>query len=249
MEAQGVPLAQMIGVAGGERVRLSDDVVVDVYPSQHSCVWSHEQMSESRRGLPRRPRPHLAGAAGALPRARRALRHARPRRAAPPAGQRPGRARRRRRARVPLPTRPTGSLFYQDTSGHWSGILRDLRPDVAILAAAGRGNIDGEPIQGSLAQFVGRQVDLLAPAPRLPRPSRRLAARLLASDRREADPRRDRARAARHRADRDRLRHGLSALQGIAELARVSARVQREGEARHRLAGCAQRGFSRATSR
>jgi L-ascorbate metabolism protein UlaG (beta-lactamase superfamily) len=58
---------------------------------------------------------------------------------------------------------PDGSLFYQDTSGHWSGILRDLRPDVAILAAAGRGNVDGEPIQGSLAQFVARQADLLRP--------------------------------------------------------------------------------------
>jgi hypothetical protein len=32
---------------------------------------------------------------------------------------------------------------------------------VAILAAAGRGNIDGEPIQGSLAQFVARQAKLL----------------------------------------------------------------------------------------
>jgi hypothetical protein len=42
-------------------------------------------------------------------------------------------------------------------------VLRDLRPDVAILAAAGRGNVDGEPIQGSLAQFVARQVDLLRP--------------------------------------------------------------------------------------
>src|SRR4030095_10752468 len=30
---------------------------------------------------------------------------------------------------------PAGSLFYQDTSGHWSGILRDLRPDVDSLAA------------------------------------------------------------------------------------------------------------------
>jgi L-ascorbate metabolism protein UlaG (beta-lactamase superfamily) len=58
---------------------------------------------------------------------------------------------------------PEGRLLYQDTSGHWSGILRDLRPDVAILAAAGRGNVDGEPIQGSLAQFVARQVDLLGP--------------------------------------------------------------------------------------
>ena len=58
---------------------------------------------------------------------------------------------------------PDGSVLYQDTSGHWSGVLRDLRADVAILAAAGGGNVDGEPIQGSLAQFVARQVDLLRP--------------------------------------------------------------------------------------
>jgi hypothetical protein len=58
---------------------------------------------------------------------------------------------------------PQGSLLYQDTSGCWTGILRDLRPDVAILAAAGRGNLDGDPIQGTLAQFVGRQADLLRP--------------------------------------------------------------------------------------
>ena len=41
--------------------------------------------------------------------------------------------------------------------------MRDLRPDVAILAAAGRGNIDGEPIQGSLAEFMAREADLLRP--------------------------------------------------------------------------------------
>jgi len=56
-----------------------------------------------------------------------------------------------------------GSLLYQDTSGHWSGILHNLRPDVAILAAAGRGTSDGEPIQGTLAQFMARQADLLRP--------------------------------------------------------------------------------------
>ena len=56
---------------------------------------------------------------------------------------------------------PDGSILYQDTSGHWSGILHDLRPDLAILAAAGRGNVDGEPIQGTLAQFVARQAWLL----------------------------------------------------------------------------------------
>ena len=58
---------------------------------------------------------------------------------------------------------PDGRILYQDTSGHWTGIINNLRPDVAILAAAGRGNIDGEPIQGSLAQFVARQADLLRP--------------------------------------------------------------------------------------
>jgi len=58
---------------------------------------------------------------------------------------------------------PEGVLMYQDTSGHWTGIVDGLRPDVAIVAAAGRGNIDGEPIQGSLADFVGRQASLLRP--------------------------------------------------------------------------------------
>ena len=58
---------------------------------------------------------------------------------------------------------PEGSLLYQDTSGHWTGILDGLHPDVAILAAAGRGNIDGEPVQGSLAEFVARQVGALQP--------------------------------------------------------------------------------------
>ena len=41
-------------------------------------------------------------------------------------------------------------------SGDW-----DLRPDVGILVAAGQENIDGGPIQGSLAQFMAREVDLL----------------------------------------------------------------------------------------
>ena len=54
-------------------------------------------------------------------------------------------------------------MFYQDTSGYWTAMVQGIRPDVAIIAAAGRGNIDGEPIQGSLAQFVGREAALLRP--------------------------------------------------------------------------------------
>jgi hypothetical protein len=58
---------------------------------------------------------------------------------------------------------PDGTLLYQDTSGYWSGIVSGLRPDVAILGAAGRGHIDGEPIQGTLADFVARQAALVRP--------------------------------------------------------------------------------------
>ena len=46
MEQAGVPLDRMICVAGGETIELSPDVKVSVYPSQHSCVWSHAQMEE-----------------------------------------------------------------------------------------------------------------------------------------------------------------------------------------------------------
>ena len=162
MEAQGIPVAQMVAVAGGERVRLSDEIVVDVFPSQHSCVWSHTAMAASDQvcigdlGLTWQEQQERFKGLGAhfASLGPDVLAHLR----ASAQGPRGDGG-----ALVYHFHTPEGSLFYQDTSGHWSGILRDLRPDVAILAAAGRGNVDGEPIQGSLAQFVARQVDLLRP--------------------------------------------------------------------------------------
>ena len=63
-----------------------------------------------------------------------------------------------------LPYRDLGGEYPLERHlGALDGILRDLRPDVAILAAAGQGNLDGEPIQGSLAQFIAREADLLRP--------------------------------------------------------------------------------------
>lgn len=56
---------------------------------------------------------------------------------------------------------PDGSILFQDTSGHWSGVFAGLSVDVAILAAAGRANIDGQPIQSSLADFVADEARLL----------------------------------------------------------------------------------------
>ena len=162
MEAQGVPLAQLIAVSGGERVRLSPDVTVQVFPSQHSCVWSQKQMLDADTvcvgdlGVTWQEREQrmaeLVGWFGTLGDA--VMAHL----MASQQGARGDGS-----SLVYLFETPEGSLLYQDTSGHWTGILRDLRPDVAILAAAGRGNVDGEPVQGTLAQFVARQAALLQP--------------------------------------------------------------------------------------
>jgi L-ascorbate metabolism protein UlaG (beta-lactamase superfamily) len=162
MEQAGVPAERMICVAGGETVALSDDVRVSAYPSQHSCVWSQGQMTQSdevclgdvgltwqeQRARFEKLVEHVGGLA---PSSREHL-------LAAQQGDRGDGG-----ALVYVFDTPDGHLFYQDTSGHWSAIMRDLRPDVAIVAAAGRGNIDGEPIQGSLAQFVAREVELLRP--------------------------------------------------------------------------------------
>lgn len=166
MEAAGVPVERMICVAGGERVRLSDDVTVSVLPSQHSCVWSHALMAQSGEAC--------IGDLGVTWQEQQermaSLRHHLATALSPGAVQHlvatsvGGSNRGDGGALLYLFDTPEGSLLYQDTSGHWSGIIEGLRPDVAILAAAGRGNIDGEPIQGSLAGFVGRQVAALRPA-------------------------------------------------------------------------------------
>jgi L-ascorbate metabolism protein UlaG (beta-lactamase superfamily) len=162
MEAHGIPVDRMIPVTGGETIDLGAGVTVAVYPSQHSCVWSHRQMAQ--------PDEVCIGDLGVLFQERQQrfndlMAHfgslgdaVQQHLAASAQGARGDGG-----AFVYLFETPDGSLLYQDTSGHWSGVLRDLRPDVAILAAAGRGNIDGEPIQGSLAEFVARQADLLRP--------------------------------------------------------------------------------------
>ena len=165
MEAAGVPLDRMICVGGGETVDLGNEVRVRVYPSQHSCVWSHTQMVQSGEvclgdlgvtwqeqqarmaaltsymatGLGEAGFEHLGKSFGG---------HS---------------TRGDGGALVFVFDTPEGTILFQDTSGHWSGVLDRLAPDVAILAAAGRGNIDGEPIQGSLAEFVARQVSMLQP--------------------------------------------------------------------------------------
>jgi L-ascorbate metabolism protein UlaG (beta-lactamase superfamily) len=154
----GVPNEQLLPSQGGERHRLAPNVTVRVFPSIHSCLWAgapgiDEQCSgdtglceDERRSLfsERNPfrgvdpsiRDHMRNATGS-PRDGGAL--------------------------VYLIETPYGSVFYQDTSGCWSGVLGEMRPDVAILAVAARPNHDGEPYQGSMAQFIAMESALLQP--------------------------------------------------------------------------------------
>ena len=161
MAAHGVPESQLQPVSGGERVRLSDDVVVSVYPSLHSCVWT---------GPFQQPDVECLGDVGLTidqQKVRFRELEAHIATLSPEARAHALRGRQGDRgdggALIYLIETPEGSLLYQDTSGHWSGLMRDLRPDVAILAAAGRGNIDGDPVQGTLAEFVARQAAFLQP--------------------------------------------------------------------------------------
>ena len=165
MESAGVPLDRMICVGGGETVELGNGVKVSVYPSQHSCVWSHQQMHQAGEvclgdlGVTWQERHSRMAdlnrymATELTPEAVGHLAHG--------AGGHSTRG--DGGALVFVFDTPDGSVLFQDTSGHWSGVFGQLRPDVAILAAAGRANIDGEPIQGSLAEFIADQVAMLQP--------------------------------------------------------------------------------------
>jgi hypothetical protein len=165
MEAAGVAANRMLCVAGGETIDLGHDVRVTAYPSTHSCVWSQQgmrradevcigdlgvtlqeqqaRMAELTTYLTTALDPvaieHLLGAMGG---------HS-------PRGD--------GGALLFYLETPAGTLLYQDTSGHWTGVVDQLHPDVAIVAAAGRANVNGEPIQGTLAEFVADHVARLQP--------------------------------------------------------------------------------------
>ena len=169
MRAQDVAPGQLVPSQGGERHRLAPGVTVRVLPGLHSCTWVSGSLASNdvnlgHLGLCEDERAALAaegGLAATIGRTAEGGGQAAQDLRAHLAG-----ATGSNQAGGPLAyliETPVGSIFWQDTSGCWTGVLRDLRPDVAILAAAGRGNIDGEPIQGSLAQFISLEATLLQP--------------------------------------------------------------------------------------
>lgn len=162
-DKDSIPEEQLLAVAGGEPIRLSDEVRVRVFPCLHSCIWANmagaadeaclgdlgiahqERAARMARGM----ELLHGGALGEEVAAHMAASDRHPRNEGGSFAY--------------LIETPAGSIFWKDTSGHWSGILRGMRPDVALLAAVGRGNVDGEPVQGTLAGFIASEAELLRP--------------------------------------------------------------------------------------
>lgn len=163
----GVPDAQLLPSQGGERHRLHDDVTVRVFPSLHSCIWTRAAA----------PGTVLTGDYGLTQDERLAVRGGLAASGGGLLGGLPAEVQHESDALRAsqlhsnsdggkldyLIETPEGTVFFADSMGYWTGVLSDVRADVAILAAAGRGNIDGEPIQGAVEDFIERQVSMLKP--------------------------------------------------------------------------------------
>jgi L-ascorbate metabolism protein UlaG (beta-lactamase superfamily) len=165
MRERGVPAAQLLPSQGGERYRLADGVTVRVFPSLHACTWvlsdaGCDEEEHGHTGLTQDERMSLPGGlvqritefvGGGSEEARTLMQHIQTSAGSMNDGG----------PLVFLIEAPEQSIFFQDTSGCWTGVLSQIRADTAILAASARAAVDGEPIQGSLAGFVAMEAKLL----------------------------------------------------------------------------------------
>jgi L-ascorbate metabolism protein UlaG (beta-lactamase superfamily) len=156
-----VPAEQMWPVSGGETIECAPDVRVRVFPSVHTHLWASASFDSgaSCSGdvdvpyLERRERNNaMFDLMGAAPEISDYAKMIEPRSSRDDGGQ-----------LMYLLETPDGAVLFSQSTGYWSGIIRDLRPDVAVLAITGRPNLDGDPFQGSLAEFVTGQVEVMKP--------------------------------------------------------------------------------------
>jgi L-ascorbate metabolism protein UlaG (beta-lactamase superfamily) len=163
LRERGVPDAQLLTSVGGDRHRLAPNITARVLPSIHACTWiltdapcgqpehGHTGLTQDERmqqqGLGQRIGATIAG----HPDGQEILRHIRESAGSAHDGG----------ALAYLIETPAGRIYWGDTSGCWTGVLAQARADVAILAASGRANVDGEPVQGSMAQFIAMQAATL----------------------------------------------------------------------------------------
>jgi L-ascorbate metabolism protein UlaG (beta-lactamase superfamily) len=158
--ANGVPDAQVLAVSGGETVDCGRGVTVKALPAQHSCLFAASTPDTAAECLgdlgvsAQQRRDRIAAIFGYLPALSEELQRffadAHDHASARDGGQ-----------LAYLLESPGGCLLVSASSGYWTGIFTGLRPDVAILAAAGRPNVDGEPFQGSMSDFLVQQAELL----------------------------------------------------------------------------------------
>jgi L-ascorbate metabolism protein UlaG (beta-lactamase superfamily) len=156
----GVPAGQILSVSGGEPVDCGNDIRVRVLPSLHSCLFAPGSpdsgatcigdLALSAQERQRRVDSAFDIMPMAVPQYTEWFAAGAPHCSRHDGGQ-----------LAYLLESPDGSVLVSASSGYWSGLMSGLRPDVAILALAGRPNIDGEPHQGSLATFLRDQVELL----------------------------------------------------------------------------------------
>jgi L-ascorbate metabolism protein UlaG (beta-lactamase superfamily) len=157
-----VPASQLLPVSGGETIDCGHDVRVRVFPSLHSCLFARSNPDSAATCIGDLGISHQERAARVA-----AIFESMPSIAPDLATyllSTDGHSSRSDGGQLNyLLETPEGSILVNASSGYWTGILRDLRPDVAVIALAGRPNVDGEPHQGSLAQFLVDQVELLKP--------------------------------------------------------------------------------------
>ena len=157
-----VPESQILRASGGEPVDVGDGISVRVIPSLHSCLFgsgsspdsAHECIGDLNISLQDRTAQteQIFQLIQSLPGLGEWFANTASQCSPHDGGQ-----------LSYFVTTPEGSIFVSASAGYHSALVRELRPDVAILALAGRPNVDGEPFQGSLAQFLVGQVELVKP--------------------------------------------------------------------------------------
>jgi L-ascorbate metabolism protein UlaG (beta-lactamase superfamily) len=162
LRACGVPEEQLVIVTGGETVDCGGGVRVRVLPALHSCLFAH---GESDTALP------CLGDLGISAQERIAARQVffdlmagleGPQGEALQAMNAKCSAHDGGQLSYVLAT-GEGTALVSASAGYWKGLFTGLRPDVALLAIGGRPNVDGEPFQGSGAEYMLEQVELLRP--------------------------------------------------------------------------------------
>lgn len=163
LAANGVANEQILPLSGGEPIECGHDVRVRPFPSLHSCLFAegtrdsgHECLGDLGISAQERRRrtAELMGLAPQLGEEIAAWSEViSPRSSIYDGGQ-----------FAYLVESPDGSILVSSSAGYWSGVIQQLRPDLAVLAASGRPNVDGEPYQGSLASFFLSEVEAMRPS-------------------------------------------------------------------------------------